>query len=82
MAVLDGLWRVYNTSEMKVVRLLKASFAHKHCCWVTWAILDDSWSYFDDVKTMLDFQGPNQTVFLESNIIGILRNICYATLVE
>jgi hypothetical protein len=67
---------------MKEVGLLKASFTPKHCCWVTWAILDNGRSYFDDVKTMLDFQAPDQIVFPQSYIIDISRNIRYATLVE
>ncbi len=58
-----GLWQVYNTFEMKEVGLLKASFTPKHCRRVTWAILNNGWSYFDDVKTMLDIQGPDQIVF-------------------
>jgi hypothetical protein len=77
-----GLWQVYNTFEMKEVGLLKASFTPKHCRRFTWAFLDDSGSYFDNVKTTLNFQGPNQIVFPQLYIIDILRNICYATLVE
>jgi hypothetical protein len=64
-----GLRQVYNTFEMKEVGLLKASFTPKHCHRVTWAILNDSWSYFDNVKTTLDFQGPDQIIFLQSYII-------------
>jgi hypothetical protein len=67
---------------MKEVGLLKASFTPEHCCRVWWAILDDGWSYFGNVKTMLDLQEPDQIVFPQSYIIDILRNICYATLVE
>jgi hypothetical protein len=77
-----GLWQVYNTFEMKEVELLKASFTPKHCRWVTWAILDDGRTFFDDVKIMLDFQGPDQIVFPQSYIIDISRNICYATPME
>jgi hypothetical protein len=58
-----GLQQVYNTFEMKEVGLLKASFTPEHCHRVTWAILDDGRSYFDNVKTTLDFHGPNQIIF-------------------
>jgi hypothetical protein len=67
---------------MKEVGLLKARFTPKHCRWVMWAILDNSRSYFDDVKTMFNFQGPDQIVFPQLYIIGISRNIRYATQVE
>jgi hypothetical protein len=77
-----GLRQVYNTFEMKEVGLLKVSFTPKHCRRVTWAILNDSGSYFNNVKTTLNFQGPDQITFPQSYIIDILRNICYATLVE
>jgi hypothetical protein len=77
-----GLRQVYNTFEMKEVGLLKASFTPEYCRWVTWAILNNGWSYFDDVKTMLDFQGPDQIIFPQSYIIDISRNIGYATPVE
>jgi hypothetical protein len=77
-----GLWQVYNTFEVKEVKLLKAGFTPKHCCWVTWANFDNCWAYFDNVKTTLNFQGPNQIVFPQSYIMDILRNIRYATPVE
>jgi hypothetical protein len=68
-----GLRQVYNTFEMKEVGLLKVSFTPKHCRQVTWAI-NNGRSYFDNLKTTLDFQGPNQIVFPQSS-----RGI-YATL--
>jgi hypothetical protein len=77
-----GLRQAYNTFEMKEVGLLKASFTPKYCRWVTWAILNNGQSYFDDVKTTFNFQGPNQIIFPQSYIIDISRNICYATPVE
>jgi hypothetical protein len=77
-----GLQQVYNTFEMKEIGLLKASFTPKHCHWVTWAILDDGRSYFDNVKTTPAFQGPDQIVFPQLYIIDISRNIRYATPVE
>jgi hypothetical protein len=77
-----GFWQVYHTFKMKGVRLLKESFIPEHCRWVTWAILDNGWSYFNDVKTTLNFQGPDQILFPQSYIIDILRNIHYATPVE
>jgi hypothetical protein len=39
-------------------------------------------AYFDDVKTTLDFHGPNKPVFLQSYLIDILKNVWYATPVE
>jgi hypothetical protein len=67
---------------MKEVGSLKASLTPDQCRQITWAIPDDCHSYFDDVETMLDFQGPDQIVFLQSYIIDILQNICYAMPVE
>jgi hypothetical protein len=58
-----SLRQVYNTFEMKEVGLLKARFTPEHCRRITWAILDNCRSYFDNVKTMLDFQEPDQIVF-------------------
>ncbi len=66
---------------MKEVGLLKAIFTPKNCRRVTWAIFDNGRSYFDDVKTMLNFQGPVHIMFPQLCIIHILRNICYVTLV-
>ncbi len=77
-----GLRQVYNTFEMKEVGLLKASFTPEHCRWVTRVILDDGRSYFDNVKTTLDFQGPGQIDFPQSYIIDISRNLRYTTPVE
>jgi hypothetical protein len=49
---------------------------------MTWAILDNGHAYFDDVKTMLDFQGPEKVVYSQSYLIDILSAIRYATPVE
>ena len=48
----------------------------------TWAILDDGRAHFNDVKTTLDFQGPEDLVFPQSYLIVILGNLRYAILVE
>jgi hypothetical protein len=64
---------------MKEVGLLKASFTPEHCRQVTWAILNNDRSYFDNVKTTLHFQGPDPIIFPQSYIIDTLRNIHYAT---
>jgi hypothetical protein len=45
-------------------------------------ILDDGRAFFDDVKTTLDFQGPEGVVYPLSYLIVILSSICYATPVE
>jgi hypothetical protein len=73
-----GLQQGHNTFEIKEIRLLKASFTPEHCRQVTWAILDNNRSYFNEVKTTLNFQGPDQIVFPQSYILDISRNIPYA----
>jgi hypothetical protein len=60
----------------------KTSFTTEHCRRITWAILDDGRAHFDDVKTTLDFRGPDEPVFLQSFLIDILRNVRYAIPVE
>ena len=60
----------------------KTSFMAEHCRRITWAILDDGWANFDNVKTTLDFRGPDKPVFPQTFFIDILRNVCYAILVE
>ncbi len=60
----------------------KQAFTAKHCHRITWAIIDDGRAYFDDVKTTLDFCGPDETVFPQSYLIDILKNLWYATPVE
>jgi hypothetical protein len=61
---------------------LKSSFTAKHCRRITWAILNDGRAYFNNVKTTLDFRGPDPSMFPQSHLIDILQNVCYATLVN
>ena len=77
-----GLHNVYATLELKEVMAQKNSFTPEHCCRVTWAILDDGHVHFDDVKTTLDFQGPDDPTFPQSYLIDILRNVQYTIPVE
>jgi hypothetical protein len=58
-----GLRKVYITLELKEVNALKSNFMAEHCRRITWAILDDGRAYFDNVKTTLDFQGPDPPMF-------------------
>jgi hypothetical protein len=54
----------------------------EHCCRITWAILDDGQAHFDDIKTTLDFKGPDKPVFPQSFLIDILCKVRYAIPVE
>ena len=60
----------------------KLAFTAEHCRRITWAIIDDGRAHFDDVKTTLDFRGPNEPVYPQSFLINILRNVRYAIPVE
>jgi hypothetical protein len=60
----------------------KQSFTAEHCQRITWAILDDGRAHFDDIKTMLDFRGPDKPVWPQSYLIDILENVRYALPVE
>ncbi len=77
-----GLRKVYTTLELKEVNALKAKFTPENCQRITWAILDDGCAYFDNVKTTLDFQGPEKVVYSQSYLIDILSTISYATPIE
>jgi hypothetical protein len=77
-----GLRNVYATLELKEVMAQKQSFTAEHCRRITWAILDDGMAHFNDVKTTLDFQGPDKPVWPQSYLIDILRNVRYAIPVE
>jgi hypothetical protein len=66
-----GLRNVYGTLEMKEVIALKANFSAEHCHRITWAMIDDR-SYFDGVKTILDFDGPDSVVFQQSYVPVII----------
>jgi hypothetical protein len=76
-----SLRQIYKTLELKEVYALKAKFTPEHCRCITWAILDDGRAFFDDVKTTIDFTGPDMS-FPQSYLIDILNNIRYAIPVE
>ena len=61
--------------------MLKAKFTPEHCRRITWAILDDGRAFFDDIKTTIDFAGPDMS-FPQSYLIDILNNVRYAIPVE
>jgi hypothetical protein len=77
----QGLRKAYSMLELKEVYALKAKFTPENLCRITWAILDDGRAFFDNVKTALDFQGPERVVSPQSYLIDILQNIGYANLV-
>ncbi len=76
-----SLHQILNTLKLKEVYVLKASFTAKNCRCITWAILDNGRAFFDDVKTMIDFTGPDMT-FPQSYLINILNNVWYVVPVE
>ena len=76
-----SLRQVYKTLELKEVYALKAKFTPEHCRRITWAILDNGRAFFDDVKTTIDFTGPELS-FPQSYLIDILNNVRYAIPVE
>jgi hypothetical protein len=48
---------------------IKAHFTAEHCRRITWAIIDDGRSYFDNVKTTLYFGNGASVVFPQSFIV-------------
>jgi hypothetical protein len=76
-----SLRQIYKTLKLKEVHALKAKFTPEHCQRITWAILDDGCAFFDDVKTTIDFTGPDRS-FPQSYLIDILNNVRYAVPVE
>ncbi len=64
-----GLRNVYATLELKEVMALKSSFTAEHCRRITWAILDNGWAYFDDVKTTLIRSAKQDDNYGASSII-------------
>jgi hypothetical protein len=77
-----GLRNIYAMLESKEVMAQKNSFMTEQCRKITWAILDDGQTHFDDVKTTFDFRGPDEPAWPQSYLIDILRNVHYAILVE
>ena len=67
--------------KLKEVYALKAKFTPKHCRRITWAILDNGRAFFDNVKTTIDFTGPDMS-FPWSYLIDILNSVQYTVLVK
>jgi hypothetical protein len=76
------LRNVYAILELKELMAQKSSFTAEHCRRITWAILDNGCAHFGNVKTTLDFKGPDKPVFPQSFLINILCNVCYTIPVE
>ena len=76
-----SLWQIYKTLELKEVYALKAKFSPEHCRRITWEILDNGCTFFDDVKTTIDFTGTSMS-FPPLFLIDILNIIRYTVLVE
>jgi hypothetical protein len=76
-----SLCQIHKTLELKEVYALKDKFSPENCHRITWAILDDGRAFFDNVKTTIDFTGPEMT-FLQSFLIDILNSVWYAVPVE
>ena len=68
--------------DLHNVMAIKSHFTAEHCRRITWAIIDDGRSYFDNVKTTLDFKSGNSIVFPQLFLLDIIRNVRYGILVE
>jgi hypothetical protein len=77
-----GLRNVYATMDLRDVMAIKSHFTAEHCRRITWAIIDDGRSYFDNVKTTLDFNSGATIAFPQSFLVDIIRNVRYGILVE
>ena len=77
-----GSRHIYATMELREVMAIKAHFTAEHCRRITWAIIEDGHSYFDNFKTMLDFDIGANVVFPQSFLVDIIRNVRYSILVE
>lgn len=77
-----GLRNVYATMDLRDVMAIKSHFTAEQCRRITWAIIDDGRSYFDNVKTTLDFSANTNIVFPQSYLIDIVKNVRYGIPVE
>ncbi len=77
-----GLRHIHATMDLREVMAIKAHFTAEHCRRITWAIIDDERSYFDNVKTTLDFGNGASVVFPQSFLVDIIRNVRYGILVD
>jgi hypothetical protein len=76
-----SLRQIHKTLKLKEVYALKSKFSPRNCRRITWAILDNGRAFFEDVKTTMDFTGPDMS-FPQSYLINILNNVWYAVPVE
>jgi hypothetical protein len=61
--------------DLQDVMALKNHFTPEHCRRITWAILDDGRSYFDNVKTTLDFPDGTSVNFPQLFLVDIFKNV-------
>jgi hypothetical protein len=77
-----GLRNVYAMPELKEVMVQENRFMAKQRRRITWTILNDGQAHFDNIKTRLDFRGPDKPVWPQSYLIDILHNVRYAIAVD
>jgi hypothetical protein len=77
-----GLRNVYATMNLWDAMAIKSHFTAEHCRRITWAIIDDGRSHFDNVKTTLDFSTGASIGFPQSFLVDIIRIVRYGILVE
>ena len=77
-----GLRNVYATMDLRDVMAIKSHFTAEHCRRITWAIIDGSRSYFDNVKTTLNFSTSARIVFPQFFRVDIIQNVRYGILME
>jgi hypothetical protein len=68
--------------DLRDVMAIKSHFTAEHCRRITWGIIDDSRSYFDNVKTTLNFSIGASITFPQLFRVDIIRNVRYGILVE
>ena len=77
-----GLRNVYATMDLRDVMAIKSHFTAEQCRCITWSIIDDGRSYYDNVKTTLDFSSGAGIVFPQSYLVDIIKNVRYGIPVE
>jgi hypothetical protein len=77
-----GLRNVYATMDLRDVMAIKSHVTAEQCRRITWVIIDDGRSYFDNVKTTLDFSLGSGVVFPQSYLVDIIKNVRYGIPVE
>ncbi len=77
-----GLRNIYATMNLREVMAIKDLFSAEHCRRITWAIIDDGRSYFDNVKSTLDFGSGASIAFPQSFLVDIIKNVRYSIPVE